>query len=107
MADTVRRALPLADALPELLPEPLREEYGLLPVAAAVRGLHFPPSLEVLEQARRTVAFSEMLVFQLAMRELRAGAAQNPPIRCSSRGAGAAAFFRALPFQLTARRSGR
>ncbi len=101
VADTVRRALPLADALPELLPEPLREEYGLLPVAAAVRGLHFPPSLEVLEQARRTVAFSEMLVFQLAMRELRAGSRAKPAYPMQLKGAGAAAFFRALPFQLT------
>ena len=107
VADTVRRALPLADALPELLPEPLREEYGLLPVAAAVRGLHFPPSLEVLEQARRTVAFSEMLVFQLAMRELRAGSRAKPAYPMQLKGAGAAAFSARCLFSSPARRSGR
>ena len=101
VADTVRRALPLAEALPELIPEPLRAEYRLLPFAEAVRGLHFPASMEALEQARRTVAFSEMLVFQLAMRELRAGSRAKPAYPMQLKGAGSAAFFRALPFRLT------
>ena len=56
----------------------IRDRYRLLPFAEAVRGLHFPASMEALEQARRTVAFSEMLVFQLAMRELRAGSRAKP-----------------------------
>lgn len=97
----VAACLPLCKALPETLPEELRDKYRLLPHGEAVRRLHSPQSMEETEQARRTVAFSELLTFQLALRSMRRvkDGVKSPPLpppagRTDS-------FLDALPFSLT------
>jgi len=51
----------------EALPEALRQRLGLLPIADALRQMHFPDSRELAEEARRRLAFEEMLTVQLAV----------------------------------------
>ncbi|MCH5184150.1 MAG: ATP-dependent DNA helicase RecG [Oscillospiraceae bacterium] len=101
---TVRNAvlacLPLCDGLEEELPEELRRRYGLLPRGEAIRRLHQPRSMEETEQAKRTVAFAELLTFQLALRSMRRAkdgvlAPPLPPV------AGGHSFLESLPFALT------
>lgn len=55
----------------ELLPESLREENGLMPIAESIRYLHFPESMEQLERAKRRVVLEQAFFYFLAIRSLR------------------------------------
>lgn len=52
-------------ALIDILPSPILERHQLPPIADALEHLHFPPSAELLERARRRMKFAEMFLFEL------------------------------------------
>lgn len=56
----VELALPLADELPDRLPEPVRRQHDLPDMAWTVRQLHRPTSLTELARAIRRQAFEEL-----------------------------------------------
>jgi len=56
-----------ASFLDEAFPAPFREKYSLLPIADAVRGIHFPRTLDGVNQARRRFVFQELFLLQLAL----------------------------------------
>lgn len=95
----MQACLPLCECLPEELPDCVRTAHGLLPRGEAIRQLHRPDGRDVLEQARRTVAFSELLVFQLALRSMRQAkeGVRAPLLRPT----GERSFLADLPFALT------
>ncbi len=57
----------LPDLLPEVFPEDFLREHDLMPIADSVRNIHFPPSMEMLEKARRRFVYQELFVLQLAL----------------------------------------
>ena len=62
----IRQAFSAAGALPELLPETVREQYGLCGVTEAYTAVHAPESWEALQSARkRLVTFAKRLAEQL------------------------------------------
>jgi ATP-dependent DNA helicase RecG len=64
----IREALDKAGyAYPEYLPEPIRIEEGLLPIARAIEEAHYPGSFEGRDAALRRLAFDELLALQLGM----------------------------------------
>lgn len=67
----VAAVLPLCDGMEDPIPESIRRAHGLLGRGDALRILHTPESTEELLAAKRTAAFSELLVFQLALRSMR------------------------------------
>jgi len=71
---------------------------GLLPVAAAIRALHFPADAAALRHARTSVAYAELLQLQLALHRRQA-----PRRRVPRRFGGALSDLVAggLPFALT------
>jgi len=99
----VRSALEaFADRVPEPLPPVVRERYGLLPVAAALRAVHFPDTLEEGERARTTLAFAELLELQAALLlRRRLVATSTKPHRYREDGGLLDAFLASLPFRLT------
>src|SRR5262249_13997108 len=67
----VRRALDaVADRVPDPVPAWVARERALPPLAQALRELHFPPTADALEAARRRLAFEELFLLQMVM-ELR------------------------------------
>lgn len=50
--------------LEDELPPYLKEKHGLLPKAAALGAIHFPPSLGELEQAKRTLIYEELFYLE-------------------------------------------
>ena len=95
----VAAVLPLCDGLEDPLPEEIRTAHGLLCRKETLRTLHQPASSETLAQAKRSAAFSELLIFQLALRSMRKakdGAASFPMVPFSG-----ASFLDALPFSPT------
>ncbi|MGC8879716.1 MAG: ATP-dependent DNA helicase RecG [Anaerolineae bacterium] len=60
----VRSATP---SLPDYLPTARRERLGMPALGEALRQIHFPDNPEALEQARRRLAFDELLFIQLGV----------------------------------------
>ncbi len=60
-----------SDSIPENLPENISRKYKLYGKKEAVRAIHFPEGPEDLKQARRRLAYEELLLFQLKMQALR------------------------------------
>ncbi|MGN1401704.1 MAG: ATP-dependent DNA helicase RecG [Bacillus sp. (in: firmicutes)] len=57
--------------VPDNLPAAIRARYKLLSKRDALRAIHFPEGAEDLKQARRRLAYEELLLFQLKMQALR------------------------------------
>lgn len=57
--------------IPDNLPAYLLQKYRLLPKKDALRAMHFPNGSEDMKQARRRMAYEELLLFQLKMQALR------------------------------------
>ena len=102
MRQAVRAALAVADRLADPLPEEVRAAHTLLPVATALRAIHFPESPEQLDDARRRLAFEELFLVQMVL-ALRRRALEQDGAGLVTAGAGAlAARARAaLPWPLT------
>ena len=53
--------------VPDHLPADLRAEHGLMSLARALRAVHFPREMSEADEARRRLAYDELLVLQLAL----------------------------------------
>ena len=62
----VQKVLPLAEFIPETLPEELLATYKFLPLSQALRAIHAPVTTAELEQAKRRLEFEELLAVLLA-----------------------------------------
>lgn len=86
----------------EILPAQLLAKRGLPTRARAFRDVHFPPSLEAGELARKRLAYEELLCLQLALLARRSVSLEGVrPARHLTDGPHLAALKRALPFALT------
>ena len=95
----VRQALAICNTPPEILPEFVRKEYGILPAQRAYYAIHEPSSMEEAELAKKRLVFEEFFVFSAGlalMRAARGGKEVAPYIDLDLGG-----FYRALPFTLT------
>ncbi len=107
-ADRLRRSieaiLPRVAHWEEPLPEPLRQQFALLPRAEALVQIHQPADRERLQQARRRLVFEELLLLQLALAQRRERLRRLParPLQLPAGGADLVTRFLALlPFALT------
>ena len=63
--------------------------------------IHCPPSAEIWEKARKTLAFREVLFLQLALLLMKRQNQEAKPTKPYSRFDLPEAFVRSLPFRLT------
>ncbi len=61
----------VVDGLPEAFSDDVRQARGLLTIQEAFRGIHRPAGREMLDAARRRLAYADHLVVQLLLREDR------------------------------------
>ncbi len=54
-------------SLPELIPESIRRDYGLIPAEEAYEKIHFPDDPEVLDRSRRRFVFEELFLLSCAL----------------------------------------
>lgn len=59
------------DSEVESLPKEILEEYHLMPLKEALKNIHFPDSMTMLENARRRFIFEEFFILQTGMHLLR------------------------------------
>lgn len=95
----VRQALAICDPPAEILPEPVRRQYGILPAETAYRAIHEPESMAQAEQAKKRLVFEEFFVFSAGLSLMRASRAEKRTQPYSQ--LDLAPFYQALPFALT------
>ncbi|NLI22729.1 MAG: ATP-dependent DNA helicase RecG [Clostridiales bacterium] len=96
----VQQALAAVESLcPETLPETVLARYGLMPLPEAMLALHAPTDLAEAGEGQRRFAFEQMLLYQVAVREMR-GARREGRAFSVPRGA-EDSFWRAMPFSPT------
>jgi ATP-dependent DNA helicase RecG len=96
------------EALPDLLPAELRQQFSFMPLLEALRFIHQPPANVSLERlacgdhpAQLRLAFEELLANYLSLRRLRDQAqAQAAPV-LPAKGTLATRLLASLPFALT------
>ncbi|MGN0622000.1 MAG: ATP-dependent DNA helicase RecG [Porcipelethomonas sp.] len=97
----VREAVSILEKEPfDSMPPYLLIENGLMSLPRALRSVHFPGSLEEAEEARRRLAFDEMLVLQLGMSLLKKKSRKSTSCVMSS-DTDISDFFEKLPFEMT------
>ena len=95
----VRQALAICDAPAEIIPEPVRQKYGILPAERAYYAIHNPSSMQEAELAKKRLIFEEFFVFSAGLSLMRASRTQKKAAPYQN--TDLSAFFRALPFSLT------
>ena len=85
-------------SLPEVLPDALRREFRLADAAFAYEAIHFPESIQALEQARRRFVFEELFVLSCALGSRQRSTQDGIRIPAAD----FEAFYAALPFSPTA-----
>ncbi len=109
LRNLVDRALNLCgedmEVLRDWIPSELLAAMGFPPLPEAVRLLHKPPAgagIESLEQARRRLAFEELLAHHLSLSRFRDRMRQHGAPRLKLPDAVSVQFRQSLPFELTA-----
>ena len=95
----VRQALAICDTPPEIIPESVRREFGILSADRAYTAIHEPASMAEAEMAKKRLIFEEFFVFSAGLSLMRASRAekksqpfQNLELK---------PFLASLPFALT------
>ena len=95
----VRQALAICDVPPEIIPEEVRQQYGILPAERAYYAIHEPSSMEEAELAKRRLVFEEFFVFSAGLALMRAARAEKKAAPYDN--VDMKPFYAALPFTLT------
>lgn len=99
----VQQALAVCDPPEEILPDEVREKYGILPAERAYFAIHEPNSMAEAELAKKRMIFEEFFVFSAGlalMRAARKGKKTEPYTDFDM-----APFYDSLPFTLTGAQS--
>ncbi|HIU86683.1 TPA: hypothetical protein IAD52_06910, partial [Candidatus Spyradomonas excrementavium] len=64
-------------AIPEVIPDAIKERNSLLDRRTALKQIHFPENEELLERARFTIVFEEFFLLQLKLATIREENAKN------------------------------
>ena len=100
----VRQALAVCDTPPEIIPEAVRREYGILGADRAYTAIHEPASMAEAELAKKRLIFEEFFVFSAGLTLMRASRAEkrSEPFRNLE----LQPFLASLPFALTGAQRG-
>ena len=99
MLKTVRQAMAVCDTPAEILPEEVRQKYGILPADRAYAAIHEPASMTEAELAKKRLIFEEFFVFSAGLALMRTARAEKKTAAYSD--INMDAFYGALPFTLT------
>ena len=99
--NNIKAVLKSVDYFTNELPPSIQERYDLMSTDQAIRSYHFPPNLEALANARKTLAFTELFYLQLIARrhkgfeQRRAARTLSAPSKLELK------CIESLPFSLT------
>ena len=99
----VQQALAICDVPQEILPESVRQQYGILPAERAYYAIHEPSSVEEAEMAKKRLIFEEFFIFSAGLSLMRASRAMKKTP--AYKNLDLTPFYNALPFTLTGAQS--
>jgi len=82
------------------LPEDLIRKYNLMNKRESIEKIHFPDNIKILEKARKSLAYEELLILQLALISIRSNQNSNNGI-IFNKSKELDLFIDRLPFKLT------
>jgi ATP-dependent DNA helicase RecG len=97
----VAEAMPAAQLMSDMIPESVAARQRLLPLPVAIEQAHFPESQEQAAEARRRIAFNQLLTVQVSVLTNRAEREKLVAPQVPYDVARAVAIRDALPFTLT------
>ena len=105
---TLRRAISNAledysNTIKNIIPDSIREEYGILEKNKAIKSIHFPKNFEDAEKARTSIVFEELFLLELKMGILKQEHIKNissTGLKVEEEGL-VRKFLKGLPFELT------
>ena len=103
MLKAVKQALELCDAPAEIIPEDVRQQYGILGADRAYSAIHEPSSMAEAELAKKRLIFEEFFVFSAGLSLMRASRAEKKTAPYEK--LDMTDFRKALPFTLTGAQS--
>ena len=103
MGKAVRQALAVCDPPAEILPESVRQEFGILGAERAYYAIHEPATMAEAEMAKKRLIFEEFFVFSAGLALMRSARGEKRTMPC--RDTDLSDFYRALPFALTGAQS--
>jgi len=103
MLKAVKQALELCDTPPEIIPEEVRRQYGILGADRAYYAIHEPSSMAEAELAKKRLIFEEFFVFSAGLSLMRVSRAEKKTAPYEK--LDLTDFYRALPFTLTGAQS--
>ena len=95
----VQQALAICDVPAEIIPQSVRERYGILPAERAYYAIHQPQTMEEAELAKKRLIFEEFFVFSAGLSLMRASRAGKE--KPSYTNLSLDSFVAQLPFDLT------
>ncbi len=95
----VRQALAICDTPPEILPDSVRNRYGILPAERAYQAIHEPATMAEAELAKKRLIFEEFFVFSAGLSLMRAARTEKKTVPYDN--LNMQPFYAALPFSLT------
>lgn len=99
----VQQALAVCDPPEEILPDEVREKYGILPAKRAYFAIHEPNSMAEAELAKKRMIFEEFFVFSAGLSLMRAARKEKKTEPYTD--FDMAPFYDSLPFTLTGAQS--
>ena len=84
----------------ETMPDEILQKYNLCSLSYALTNIHFPSGDEAAENARKRLAFDELLVLQLGMSMMKTNSRRKTKCQMDS-GKSVEKFVRGLPFEMT------
>ena len=99
----VQQALAVCDPPEEILPDEVREKYGILPAERAYFAIHEPNSMAEAELAKKRMIFEEFFVFSAGLSLMRAARKEKKTEPYTD--FGMSPFYDSLPFSLTGAQS--
>ncbi len=101
ISSAVAEALHLCDEIEEILPLEITRNMGLISRGEAIRAMHKPAGQKELSLARKTLAFTELAVFRVALSGMRKNIHKEKAFPLKMANTGIKGFFSQLPFELT------
>lgn len=83
VADLVRKLTDRAALIPDPLPDELRNQLRLMPIAEAYKQAHFPEHSKALEAARLALKYREFFLLQMGLRLRRRSEAEDRELAIS------------------------
>ena len=97
----VSQIIDVAKEIPEWLPQEIQDQVDVMPLAEAIKAIHFPETQDELKHAEKRLKFDEIFVLQLRAEMIRQSLKRSEAPQILFKEQEIKEFVDALPYKLT------